>query len=62
MGMLGGKSLHLGDPTGEVAIAIPPAVAAGAAIGAGVTCYINQCGDVIPTAVDAGKDAWDRIA
>ena len=61
-GYVGGNALHAVDPTGEAAIAIPPVIAAGAAIGAGAACYINNCGEVIPTAIDAGKEAWEKIA
>ena len=61
-GYVEGNPLGAVDPTGEAAIAIPPVIAAGAAIGAGAACYINNCGEVIPTAIDASKEAWDKIA
>ena len=68
-GYVGGNVLRAVDPKGEaaqVAGAGALLVGAGSAIGAGVACYATDCGQIIPVAWEAGKEAgqnaWSSIS
>lgn len=63
-GYVGGNPLHLVDPTGEVAqVAGGGAllVGAGTALGTGAACYATDCGQIIPVAWEASKEASKKV-